>query len=147
MFIRASFLKGTRRIIKQRYTTSTTRILTTSLLLAINSSHYNADVIKVVKCHKFADLENGTDDDSNKKDTNEEDNRDEDESCPFCRYFLDSPCRSAFQKWRVCVKDAEEATDCMEPFFPLKQCMDEHGLFESPENADKSVKTKDDIEL
>jgi hypothetical protein len=31
---------------------------------------------------------------------NEEDER----SCPFCRYFLDSPCKDTFIKWQQCVK-------------------------------------------
>ena len=43
-------------------------------------------------------------------------------------------------------KNVEEATECMEPFFPLKECMEENGmLLEAPENTDDSVELKDDV--
>ena len=28
----------------------------------------------------------------------------EERSCPFCRFFLDSPCKESFIKWQQCVK-------------------------------------------
>lgn len=51
-----------------------------------------------------------------------------DEDCPFCRFFLDGPCRDAFIQWHACVQTSEKATDCMDPFRPLKKCMDENEM-------------------
>uniref|UniRef100_A0A7S4J7E2 GCK domain-containing protein n=1 Tax=Odontella aurita TaxID=265563 RepID=A0A7S4J7E2_9STRA len=51
-----------------------------------------------------------------------------DEECPFCRFFLRSPCRGQFRQWHKCVEAAAKPTDCMEPFQPLKECMEEHGM-------------------
>ena len=28
---------------------------------------------------------------------------DDDKDCPFCRYFLDSPCSQQFQVWQECI--------------------------------------------
>ena len=28
----------------------------------------------------------------------------EEKSCPFCRFFLDSPCNKSFKAWHVCIK-------------------------------------------
>ena len=30
------------------------------------------------------------------------------ESCGFCAYFLNSPCKKAFHKWRLCVESKKE---------------------------------------
>ena len=51
-----------------------------------------------------------------------------DEDCPFCRFFLDGPCRDEFIQWHTCVQTSEKATDCMDPFRPLKTCMDENEI-------------------
>ena len=51
-----------------------------------------------------------------------------DEDCPLCRFFFDGPCRDAFIKWHACVQTSEKATDCMDPFRPLKECMDENEM-------------------
>ena len=51
-----------------------------------------------------------------------------DEDCPFCKFFLDGPCRDEFLQWHTCVQTSEKATDCMDPFRPLKTCMDENGI-------------------
>ena len=51
-----------------------------------------------------------------------------DEDCPFCSFFLDGPCRDTFIKWHACVQTSEKATDCMDPFRPLKECMDENEM-------------------
>lgn len=50
------------------------------------------------------------------------------ETCPFCRYFLDSPCSNDFKKWKECIDKTEKATDCMSEFHPLKICMETHGI-------------------
>lgn len=138
MFIGKLFLKGTGRIINQQYATNASRVLTTSLLLLMHSSsHYNSIDDTVVKCNQMEDLNSGTDagTDAGTNVTDNEYNEEEDKSCPFCRYFLDSPCRIPFRNWRLCVKNAENPTMCMDPFFPLKKCMDENGmLFESQED-------------
>ena len=67
-----------------------------------------------------------------------------DEDCPFCRFFLDGPCRDAFIKWHACVQASEKATDCMDPFRPLKKCMDDNeisfGDDEGNCGSDESVK-------
>ena len=36
----------------------------------------------------------------------EEDSYDEEEerSCPFCKFFLDSPCKDSFIQWQKCIK-------------------------------------------
>ena len=34
----------------------------------------------------------------------EEYNEEDERSCPFCRFFLDSPCKETFIKWQQCVK-------------------------------------------
>ena len=51
-----------------------------------------------------------------------------DEDCPFCRFFLESPCRSAFIDWHACVKRSDKPTDCIEEFRPLNACMDDNGM-------------------
>ena len=51
-----------------------------------------------------------------------------DEDCPFCRFFMDGPCRDAFIQWHACVQTSEKATDCMDPFRPLKKCMDQNEI-------------------
>ena len=51
-----------------------------------------------------------------------------DEDCPFCRFFLDGPCREAFTQWHACVQTSEKPTDCMGPFRPLKKCMDDNEI-------------------
>ena len=64
-----------------------------------------------------------------------------DEDCPFCRFFLEGPCRDTFIKWHACVQTSEKATDCMDPFRPLKKCMDENEIIwgdESDDNSDES---------
>jgi hypothetical protein len=38
------------------------------------------------------------------EDQNEEAYDEEAETCPFCRYFLDSPCREQFKAWHACVQ-------------------------------------------
>jgi hypothetical protein len=50
------------------------------------------------------------------------------ETCPFCRYFLDSPCSIQFKNWKECIDTSEKATDCMVEFYPLKVCMENHGI-------------------
>jgi len=75
----------------------TTGLLTTSILSFSPSSSYSS-------CRGREEKFNGTGGKTNKKDENNDSHEEEDESCPFCRYFLDSPCRSAFQQWRLCVK-------------------------------------------
>jgi len=65
-----------------------------------------------------------------------------DEDCPFCRFFLDGPCRDEFVSWHACVQTSEEATDCMGPFRPLQACMEKNGLSfggqeENDENSDE----------
>lgn len=50
------------------------------------------------------------------------------ETCPFCRYFLDSPCSIQFKNWKECIDASEKATDCMTEFYPLKVCMENHGI-------------------
>ena len=37
-------------------------------------------------------------------DDQEEYNEEDERSCPFCRFFLDSPCKETFIKWQQCVK-------------------------------------------
>ena len=37
-------------------------------------------------------------------DEKEETYDEEAETCPFCRYFLDSPCREQFKAWHACVQ-------------------------------------------
>ena len=32
---------------------------------------------------------------------------DDDKDCPFCRYFLDSPCKKQFQAWQECIDVSE----------------------------------------
>ena len=50
------------------------------------------------------------------------------QDCPFCRFFLDGPCRNEFIQWHTCVQTSEKATDCMDSFRPLKTCMDENEI-------------------
>mmetsp|Transcript_21147 Transcript_21147/g.26888 ORF Transcript_21147/g.26888 Transcript_21147/m.26888 type:complete len:203 (-) Transcript_21147:18-626(-) len=69
-------------------------------------------------------------------DTN--DDQDEDENCPFCQKFLSSPCRMQFREWRKCVKSVKEATECMEPFGPLLECMKSHGMIEEEGNENEA---------
>ena len=56
-----------------------------------------------------------------------------DEDCPFCRFFLESPCKNDFIRWHACIKRSEKPTDCMEQFRPLKACMDDNGMAMSGE--------------
>ena len=68
-----------------------------------------------------------------------------DEDCPFCRFFLAGPCRNEFVDWHACVQTSEKATDCMNPFRPLKQCMDEHAIvFGGDEDNDDNSKPVSD---
>ena len=60
-----------------------------------------------------------------------------DEDCPFCKFFLDGPCRDEFLQWHTCVLTSEKATDCMDPFQPLKTCMDENGISMGEETNDE----------
>lgn len=79
--------------------------------------------------------------------TNQKKILDEDEeTCPFCKFFLKSPCRDPFKLWQLCIKNSEDATDCMEPFFPLKKCMDEHGMSMSSEDEQNSESNNANIE-
>lgn len=64
---------------------------------------------------------------------------DEKEECPFCRYFLDSPCKSQFKVWQACIDKSAQATDCMTPFHPLKQCMDDNGMALTSSNDKDNV--------
>jgi hypothetical protein len=57
------------------------------------------------------------------------------ETCPFCRYFLDSPCSMDFKKWKECIDKTEKATDCMSEFHPLKVCMETHGIVMLDQNS------------
>lgn len=41
---------------------------------------------------------------SSSEDEKEEEYDEETETCPFCRYFLDSPCRESFKVWHNCVQ-------------------------------------------
>jgi hypothetical protein len=56
------------------------------------------------------------------------------ETCPFCRYFLDTPCSIQFQNWKECIDATELATDCMSAFHPLMVCMEKHGLIMEQSN-------------
>eukprot|EP00565_Helicotheca_tamesis_P002130 CAMPEP_0185733598 /NCGR_PEP_ID=MMETSP1171-20130828/20081_1 /TAXON_ID=374046 /ORGANISM="Helicotheca tamensis, Strain CCMP826" /LENGTH=101 /DNA_ID=CAMNT_0028403375 /DNA_START=6 /DNA_END=311 /DNA_ORIENTATION=- len=69
---------------------------------------------------------------------------DEDEDCPFCQYFLSSPCRTQFREWRSCIKNVKEATECMEPFRPLRKCMEIHGMMKEEESKNESSEGKDE---
>mmetsp|Transcript_2339 Transcript_2339/g.6806 ORF Transcript_2339/g.6806 Transcript_2339/m.6806 type:complete len:190 (+) Transcript_2339:132-701(+) len=60
-----------------------------------------------------------------------------DEDCPFCRFFLDGPCRGEFIQWHACVQTSEKATDCMDAFRPLKACMDENGMSMGETNSEE----------
>ena len=41
---------------------------------------------------------------NNNNNNNDDDNEEEEEQCPFCRYFLNSPCREPFKVWQKCVQ-------------------------------------------
>eukprot|EP00562_Extubocellulus_spinifer_P028836 CAMPEP_0178640048 /NCGR_PEP_ID=MMETSP0698-20121128/15802_1 /TAXON_ID=265572 /ORGANISM="Extubocellulus spinifer, Strain CCMP396" /LENGTH=145 /DNA_ID=CAMNT_0020280449 /DNA_START=186 /DNA_END=621 /DNA_ORIENTATION=+ len=60
-----------------------------------------------------------------------------DEDCPFCRFFLESPCKRDFITWHACIKRSDKPTDCMEQFRPLKACMDDNGMTMSGEEIDE----------
>jgi hypothetical protein len=47
------------------------------------------------------DNESRSDDDNQEQSYDEEEEKD---SCPFCRFFLESPCSEAFQVWHECIK-------------------------------------------
>eukprot|EP00979_Chaetoceros_neogracilis_P016737 scaffold9262_cov287-Chaetoceros_neogracile.AAC.6 len=81
------------------------------------------------------------DNESRSDDNNQEQRYDEEEekdSCPFCRFFLESPCSEAFQVWHECIKKSDKATDCMVPFQPLKDCMEVNGITMGEEESDES---------
>lgn len=67
------------------------------------------------------------------------------ETCPFCRYFLDSPCSIQFRTWKECIDATELATDCMSAFYPLKVCMENHGLI--MEQSNDSNDEEDNVHL
>ena len=67
-----------------------------------------------------------------------------DEDCPFCRFFLDGPCREAFIQWHACIQTSEKPTDCMDPFRPLRKCMHENEIsFGGDESKDDSDDSDD----
>ena len=41
---------------------------------------------------------------NNEENDNDYYNEEEERSCPFCKYFLDSPCKDTFIQWQKCVK-------------------------------------------
>eukprot|EP00553_Chaetoceros_curvisetus_P006387 CAMPEP_0204632216 /NCGR_PEP_ID=MMETSP0717-20131115/24489_1 /ASSEMBLY_ACC=CAM_ASM_000666 /TAXON_ID=230516 /ORGANISM="Chaetoceros curvisetus" /LENGTH=126 /DNA_ID=CAMNT_0051650007 /DNA_START=82 /DNA_END=462 /DNA_ORIENTATION=+ len=73
------------------------------------------------------------------------DDEEEEETCPFCQYFLASPCREEFKPWHNCIKNSEQAIDCMEPFHPLKDCMEKHGMIMGQEDDDGEEGDENDI--
>eukprot|EP00555_Chaetoceros_dichaeta_P001979 CAMPEP_0198248638 /NCGR_PEP_ID=MMETSP1447-20131203/381_1 /TAXON_ID=420782 /ORGANISM="Chaetoceros dichaeta, Strain CCMP1751" /LENGTH=85 /DNA_ID=CAMNT_0043933101 /DNA_START=225 /DNA_END=482 /DNA_ORIENTATION=- len=84
--------------------------------------------------------------DTKKNGVENEYNEEEDKSCPFCQYFQDSPCRNPFRQWRICVKNVENPIMCMDPFVPLKQCMDDNGMiFESPDDNAEDIDSEKDV--
>jgi len=71
---------------------------------------------------------------------------DEEKSCPFCNFFVQSPCKDSFKPWHACIKRSEEATDCMVPFHPLKACMDENNMMMDQGGDDDGEGTDNDEE-
>ncbi|GFH57277.1 predicted protein [Chaetoceros tenuissimus] len=63
----------------------------------------------------------------------------EEKSCPFCRFFLESPCRDSFKLWHRCIKVSDKPTDCMKEFHPLKECMDENGISMGDEEDEDNI--------
>lgn len=58
-------------------------------------------------CEEHKDTENKIhQEDSNEKDDDQEEyyNEEDERSCPFCRFFLNSPCKETFITWQQCVK-------------------------------------------
>ena len=99
------------------------------------------------KCQEEAEIsDSDTHEEESDSDTHEEEEEeeydDEAETCPFCRFFLDSPCKEQFLVWHKCVLSSEKATDCMDPFHPLKKCMDENEI--SMGAADSKSTEEDD---
>ena len=99
------------------------------------------------KCQEEAEIsDSDTHEEESDSDTHEEEEEeeydDEAETCPFCRFFLDSPCKEQFLYWHKCVLSSEKATDCMDPFHPLKKCMDENEI--SMGAADSKSTEEDD---
>lgn len=89
--------------------------------------------------HIGADEAEGDDDD--------EDLDEKEEDCPFCRFFLESPCRGPFRRWHKCVETAAKPTDCMESFRPLKECMDENDMTMYDEQADDDAEVVEEASV
>jgi len=110
--------------------------LITLLVLCIPSSVINSQKITL-----------SSNEEKKKVNQNKDDNDDDDipllhENCPFCRYFLQSPCKDPFIPWRKCVQENDDATNCMEQFKPLHDCMKGNDLIDdnndNEENKDQN---------
>ena len=70
------------------------------LLFTIMMTH---DV--VTKCEEGTE---GGDEGKGNEIDEEEYDEEEERSCPFCKFFLDSPCKDTFVEWQKCVKVSKQ---------------------------------------
>jgi hypothetical protein len=76
------------------------------------------------------------------------------EHCGFCAYFLNSPCKLAFHRWRLCVEAKKEAGEdftehCLGHTQALAACVDKHKLdfgTGDDENDDDSAKIDQELD-
>jgi len=106
---------------KSKFTSTTILLGFSSILFFVNNDLLTKCIAKEEQSDEKDKLVQNDDDDV-------EYDEEEERECPFCSYFLDSPCKHSFIIWQKCVKKVDQPTDCMKDFYPLKECMDEHDI-------------------